>query len=226
MVAISHAAQAHGIVGNRVFPGTLAFDDPAVMDELILSAVSSFKHSGERADVTDDRIGGSFMRLLTSTLAFEIESGWMHPLQRFHDDEPAGRFKNGIDVGADHLSGDCLVLFAILLRLGDRLQRRTVQNCKIVHGCRLSTKGRAPQAGCGRLGDGANATPHSNATLYSCVIVSDGTRAATLEKRRLRYVAAFVGQLLDKPLLASIYSCGVSKRIAQWQIEKLRADPI
>jgi hypothetical protein len=58
MVAISHAAQAHGIVGNRVFPGTLAFDDPAVMDELILSAVSSFKHSGERADVTDDRIGG------------------------------------------------------------------------------------------------------------------------------------------------------------------------
>src|SRR6185436_9196028 len=26
MVAICHAAQAHGIVGNRVFPGTLAFD--------------------------------------------------------------------------------------------------------------------------------------------------------------------------------------------------------
>src|SRR5438132_37661 len=43
-------------------------------------------------------------------------------------DEPAGRFKNGIDVGADHLFGDCLVLFAILLRLADRLQRRTVQN--------------------------------------------------------------------------------------------------
>lgn len=87
MVAISHAAQAHGIVGNRVFPGTLAFDDPAVMDELILSAVSSFKHSGEGADVTDDRIGGSFLRLLTSTLAFEIESGWMHrnwgPSQRW-----------------------------------------------------------------------------------------------------------------------------------------------
>jgi hypothetical protein len=27
MVAVSHAAQAHGIGGNRVFPGTLAFDD-------------------------------------------------------------------------------------------------------------------------------------------------------------------------------------------------------
>jgi hypothetical protein len=31
LFAVSHAAQAHGIVGNRVFPGTLAFDDPAVM---------------------------------------------------------------------------------------------------------------------------------------------------------------------------------------------------
>jgi len=63
--------------------------------------------------------------------------------------------------------------------------------------------------------------------LFGAVIVpADGTRAATLEKRRLRYVAAFVGQLSDKPLLASICSCGVSKRIAQWRIEKLRADPI
>jgi hypothetical protein len=51
MVAICHAAQAHGIVGNRVFPGTLAFDDPAVMDELILPAVSSFKNPAEGTDV-------------------------------------------------------------------------------------------------------------------------------------------------------------------------------
>jgi hypothetical protein len=86
MVAMSDPAQAHGIVGNRLFPGTLAFDDPAVMDELILPAVSSLKNPGEGADVTDYRIGGSFSRLLTSTLAFEIESGWMHrnwgPAQR------------------------------------------------------------------------------------------------------------------------------------------------
>ncbi len=37
---------------------------------------------------------------------------------------------------------------------------------------------------------------------------ADGTRAATVEKRRLRYVAAFVGQLSDKPLLASMYYVG------------------
>ena len=90
MVALSHAAQAHGIVGNRVFPGTLAFDDPAVMDELILPAVSSLKHPGEGVDATDNRIGGSFTRLLTSTVAFGIESGWMHrnwgPSQRWGSD--------------------------------------------------------------------------------------------------------------------------------------------
>ena len=90
MVALSHAAQAHGIVGNRVFPGTLAFDDPAVTDELILPAVSSLKHPGEGVDVTDNRIGGSFTRLLTSTVAFGIESGWMHrnwgPSQRWGSD--------------------------------------------------------------------------------------------------------------------------------------------
>src|SRR5215475_6697325 len=78
MIAMSHAALAHGIVGNRLFPGTLAFDDPAVMDELILPAVSRLKHPGDGADVKDDRIGVSFLRLLTSTLAFEIESGWVH----------------------------------------------------------------------------------------------------------------------------------------------------
>jgi hypothetical protein len=64
MVVISHAAQAHGIVGNRLFPGTLAFDDPAVMDELVLPAVSRLKHPGEGTDVVDSRIEGSFTRLL------------------------------------------------------------------------------------------------------------------------------------------------------------------
>jgi hypothetical protein len=48
MIAVSYAAQAHGIVGNRLFPGTLAFDDPAVMDELIFPAVTTLKHPGER----------------------------------------------------------------------------------------------------------------------------------------------------------------------------------
>src|SRR5215831_17293051 len=66
VIAMPHAALAHGIVGNRLFPGTLAFDDPAVMDELILPAVSRLKHPTDDSDVVDSRIGWSFSRLLTS----------------------------------------------------------------------------------------------------------------------------------------------------------------
>ena len=62
-------------------------------------------------------------------------------------------------------------------------------------------------------------------SIWSVIVPADGTRAAALEKRRLRYVAAFVGQLSDKPLLASVLLHGVSERKAQWQIEKLRAGP-
>jgi hypothetical protein len=36
MLAGVHSADAHGIAGNRFFPGTLSFDDPAVADEAIL----------------------------------------------------------------------------------------------------------------------------------------------------------------------------------------------
>jgi len=78
MLAAPYAAQAHGIVGNRVFPGTLAFDDPAVMDELVFPAFSRLKHPSEGADVTDDRVGLSFTRLLTPNLSFGVETGWIH----------------------------------------------------------------------------------------------------------------------------------------------------
>src|SRR6476620_9043155 len=63
MVALSHAAQAHGIVGHRVYPAKVAFDDPPVNDPWMLPAVSSRKHPGEGVDDTDNRIGVSFTRL-------------------------------------------------------------------------------------------------------------------------------------------------------------------
>lgn len=37
------SAHAHVIAGNRFFPGTLTFDDPAVADELLVSPFS-LKH--------------------------------------------------------------------------------------------------------------------------------------------------------------------------------------
>ena len=43
MLAGVHSAYAHGIAGNRFFPGTLSFDDPAVADEAILPNFASLK---------------------------------------------------------------------------------------------------------------------------------------------------------------------------------------
>src|SRR5262249_33453925 len=73
-----HSAHAHGIAGNRFFPGTLAFDDPAVADEAILPNFSSLKRPDSGGDVVDNRIEGSLFRLLTPTLGVGIDSGWIH----------------------------------------------------------------------------------------------------------------------------------------------------
>ena len=51
LVAICNTSEAHGLVGNRVFPGTLAFDDPAVLDELIFPDFSTLKHPDDTTDV-------------------------------------------------------------------------------------------------------------------------------------------------------------------------------
>jgi hypothetical protein len=80
-----HGAQAHGIVGNRVFPGSFAFDDPAVMDELLFG-FSRLRHPDDGTEVLDHQADWAFSRLLTPTLAIEFDGGWLHrnwgPTQR------------------------------------------------------------------------------------------------------------------------------------------------
>lgn len=78
MLDFAHSANAHGIAGNRFFPGTLTFDDPAVADEAIVPNFAWFKHPDGGADVVDNRFDGAFIRLLTPTIAAGIESGWIH----------------------------------------------------------------------------------------------------------------------------------------------------
>jgi hypothetical protein len=78
MLGFAHSAYAHGIAGNRFFPGTLAFDDPAVADESVLPLLTSSKHPGEGGDVVDTRLSWSFFRLLTPKLGVGIDSGWIH----------------------------------------------------------------------------------------------------------------------------------------------------
>ena len=65
--------------GNRFFAGTLAFDDPAVADELIVPNFSGFMHPAEGGNVVDNRFDWAFSRLLTPTLAVGIDGGWVHP---------------------------------------------------------------------------------------------------------------------------------------------------
>jgi hypothetical protein len=78
ILGYAHSAAAHGIAGNRFFPGTLTFDDPAVADESILPLFSSSKYPGEGGDVVDNRFSWSIFRLLTKTLGVGIDSGWIH----------------------------------------------------------------------------------------------------------------------------------------------------
>src|SRR5579872_2859989 len=76
--AFTSNVQAHGIAGNRLFPGTLSFDDPAVADEAFLPLYTHIDYPAQGSNVSENRINAAFNRLLTPTLAFTIDSGWVH----------------------------------------------------------------------------------------------------------------------------------------------------
>jgi hypothetical protein len=76
-LAVVPSADAHGIAGNRYFPGTLTFDDPAVADELILPNFSSLMHPNGNQNVVDNVLAGAFTRLLTEKLAVSVDSSWI-----------------------------------------------------------------------------------------------------------------------------------------------------
>ena len=74
----AHTVHAHGIAGNRYFDGTLGFDNPAVADEAILPLYNQLNFPTQGSNVGDNRINWAFARLLTPTLAFTADSGWIH----------------------------------------------------------------------------------------------------------------------------------------------------
>src|SRR3984893_2415457 len=73
----SQTADAHDIAGNRYFPGTLTFDDPAVADEAIVPNFSSSMHPDGGGDVTDNRINWSFTPLPTPTVGVVSDNSWI-----------------------------------------------------------------------------------------------------------------------------------------------------
>lgn len=69
------AAQAHGIAGDRLFPATIATDDPAVADELSLPTVT-WTRSSDAPPVGETDVSGEFSKRLTPTLGVSFAGGW------------------------------------------------------------------------------------------------------------------------------------------------------
>src|SRR5262244_1125729 len=68
------AALAHGLIGQRFFPATLAIDDPFVADELSLPTVSfmPFGRSGDAPAFRQTNISGEISKRLSPDLGFSL----------------------------------------------------------------------------------------------------------------------------------------------------------
>ena len=77
VLASLSAARSHEIVGNRMFPATLAIDDPGVADELSLPTVSMFK-TGDVPTVKELDISGEYSKLITEDFAVSFSPTWTH----------------------------------------------------------------------------------------------------------------------------------------------------
>ena len=70
-------AGAHEIVGNRMFPATLAIDDPGVADELSLPTVAISK-TGDVPSVKQLDISGEYSKRITEDFAVSFSPTWTH----------------------------------------------------------------------------------------------------------------------------------------------------
>jgi hypothetical protein len=69
------AAQAHAISGDRVFPATLAVEDPGVADEITLPQVTVAR---DRADGWTTETEVEFSKRLTETFALSAGGAWVN----------------------------------------------------------------------------------------------------------------------------------------------------
>src|SRR5271170_434876 len=70
-------AHAHGFVGDRFFPPTIATDDPFATDELLLPSISYFKSAGNPATATTDG-GFEFDKEIFPHFALGIAGDYLH----------------------------------------------------------------------------------------------------------------------------------------------------
>ena len=74
IVFTATTAQAHGLIGKRFFPATLAIDDPFVADELSLPTISHIKLRGdeESPPTRETAISGEFSKRLSRDFGFSL----------------------------------------------------------------------------------------------------------------------------------------------------------
>src|SRR5262245_59785636 len=74
ILAAGDSSWAHGMIGQRFFPATLAIDDPFVADELSLPTVSfmQFRGSGDTPASRQTDISGEFSKRLSPNLGFSL----------------------------------------------------------------------------------------------------------------------------------------------------------
>lgn len=78
ILATAHEASGHGIAGNRLFPGTLSFDDPAVEDEFAATPSGINHPATDGTAVTDYGLSWAFMRRLVPELAVAVDGGLIY----------------------------------------------------------------------------------------------------------------------------------------------------
>lgn len=78
IIGSASPALAHGVVGQRFFPATIATDDPFAADELALPTISSFNHETE--------IDADYSKTILPGFAVEVGFGHVHARE---DGEPA-----------------------------------------------------------------------------------------------------------------------------------------
>ncbi|MBV8978891.1 MAG: hypothetical protein JO261_05490 [Alphaproteobacteria bacterium] len=70
-------ADAHGIVGDRFFPATIATDDPFAADELALPTVSVFRHKDDGAPVDESDADFEWSKSIAPGFAIAFGGGYV-----------------------------------------------------------------------------------------------------------------------------------------------------
>lgn len=94
------AASAHAIAGDRVFPATMAVDDPGVGDEVDFQYGHIKAPNDDGDNVNINTVSFEWDKLITSNLAFSIGSGYIN---QYGPDGTAKGFDN-LEAGLKYLA--------------------------------------------------------------------------------------------------------------------------